>query len=143
MSTPEGATRIDPAAARSWWLDLQPTRPGGEPNPQGDRAALARLRRATSLAEVMAEEATLDLYGRLGLLPRQAKSWLPRVAAVSHVLAHVREDEPPGENGWRRPAVAAVGRRSADDPDSAVLKPIRFRRLLAARGEDELMREMR
>lgn len=137
------APSINLDAARAWWQALQPTRPDGTPNPESDRGALARLRRAESLAEAMAEGATLRLYTGLGLPREEAERWLPRVAVLAHVLAHVRADEPPGENGWRRSAIAAVGRRSMEDRDSAALKPIRFRRLLAAREPEELMREMR
>jgi CRISPR system Cascade subunit CasB len=144
VSAPERAS-IDLDAARRWWVELQPTGPDGTPNRDGDRGALARLRRAESLAESMAEGATLRLYTALGL-PREemeVRRWLPQVAVLAHVLAHVRADEPPGEGGCRRSAIAAVGRRSMDDKDSAALKPIRFRRLLAAREPEELMREMR
>jgi CRISPR system Cascade subunit CasB len=129
--------------AREWWEQLQPSRADDEPNPSGDRGALARLRRAGNLAEIMAEEATLDLYHRFGFTREEAARRLPRVAAIVHVLAHVRSDEKPGEDGRRRSAIAAVGRQSSSDEDSAKLKPIRFRRLLAARDNDELMREMR
>lgn len=122
-------------AVRDWWQSLQPQRPDGERNPMADRGALARLRRAASLAEAMAEEATLDLWRRLPGDLRERRR-LPRVALIAHVLAHVREDD-------GRPAIAAVGRARADDEDSAALKPIRFRRLLAAREDEELMREMR
>lgn len=122
------------AVALSWWRGLQPDHQRGNPQERGgDRAALARLRRAGTLGEVMAEEAAIDLWRRLANSDEQR---LKRIAVIAHVLAHVREDDK--ETGMRR-----VGRKSYGDADSAKLKPIRFRRLLAAREDDELMREMR
>jgi len=120
--------------ARQWWRVLQPDAERARPQDRsGDRAALARLRRAATLAEAVAEEATLDLWRRLGL---KDPTRLPRVAAIAHVLAQVRQD---GD----RPVMRVVGRETFANEDSARLKPIRFRRLLAAREDEELMREMR
>jgi CRISPR system Cascade subunit CasB len=127
---------------RGWWQDLQPTKTNGEPNPSGDRAALARLRRAAGPAEALAEEATLALFRRLGLSSEDYFR-LPRVALIAVVLAHVRADTEPGADGFRAPAARAVGRISAEDADSAKMSPLRFRRLLACREEEELAREMR
>lgn len=150
------------AGARRWWRDLQPKsrraeveanggsdRPG-EPDGfglaprHGDPAALARLRRASFPAEAMAEEATLDLFRRLGLTQADYRR-LPRIAVIAMVLAHVREDAPPRPDGRRDPAIRAVGRTSVENEDSAALKPLRFRRLLGCRDDDDdgLAREMR
>lgn len=134
--------------ARDWWRRLQPRRSDdtGAPKAGGDRgdpAALARLRRASTVAEAMAEEATLDLFRRLGLT-RADTARLPRVAVIAMVLAHVREDrEHDGER--RRSAIEAVGRRTLEDTDSSKMSPLRFRRLLACRDDDheDLAREMR
>lgn len=121
-------------AAVKWWRGLQPDHQRGNPQERGgDRAALARLRRAGTLAEVMAEEAAVDLWRRLGGGDVQR---LKRIAVIAHVLAHVREHD-------EQRAIRRVGRQSYGDADSAKLKPLRFRRLLAAREDDELMREMR
>jgi CRISPR system Cascade subunit CasB len=135
-------------AARDWWRSLQPRRSDdtGAPKAGGDRgdpAALARLRRASTVAEAMAEEATLDLFWRLGLT-RADTARLPRVAVIAMVLAHVREDnEHDGDE--RRSAIQAVGRKTLEDEDSAKMSPLRFRRLLACRDDDDedLAREMR
>lgn len=125
--------------ARDWWQKLQPDAQGQK----GDRAALARLRRAATPTEAMVQEATLRLFQDLGL---DAADWwrLPRVAVVAMVLAHVREDKTFDEER-KRPlsAPGRVGRRSLDDADSALIKPLRFRRLLACREDEELAREMR
>ena len=52
------------------------------------------------------------------------------------VLAHVREDTGPS-----RKAIQAVAKATPED--TAKLSPLRLRRLLASREEDELSREMR
>src|SRR3954470_18086980 len=86
---------LAPGTTRAWWRVLQPSFEDGRPNPEGDRAALARLRRAGTLAEAMAEEATQDLYRRLGYGRAPPGRWLPRVAVVAAVLAHVRAEPRP------------------------------------------------
>jgi CRISPR system Cascade subunit CasB len=121
--------------ARAWWRALQP----GLGQKSGDRAALARLRRETEIVAAIAEEAVLDLYRRLGLgnSPAEAQRWLPRVAVIALVLAHVREDAANGS------AIRAVGRTRFDQPASATMKPLRFKRLLACRDDEDLVRQMR
>jgi CRISPR system Cascade subunit CasB len=123
------------ARARNWWQSLQ----SGPGNSSGDRAALARLRRETDIVAAMADEAVLDLYRTLGLgnNPSEVERWLPRVAVIALVLAHVREDTANGS------AVRAVGRTRFDCPNSAAMKPLRFRRLLACRDDEDLVRQMR
>lgn len=126
--------------ALDWWRTLQPD--DKRPRPQdrgGDRANLARLRRASNLAEAMAEEATIHLWRRMA--PGDFDC-LPRVAVVAHVLAHVRRVNNL-HNGTVETIMRLVGRPSFNADDKAKLKPIRFRRLLALRENDELMREMR
>jgi CRISPR system Cascade subunit CasB len=120
--------------AIAWWRALQPDEGRARPQDRsGDRAALARLRRAGSLAEAMAEEATIDLWRRLAAGEHRR---LARIATIAHVLAHVREHV--DQTAMRR-----VGRQRFGDEESAKLKPLRFRRVLAARDDEELMREMR
>lgn len=115
-------------AARDWWQNLQP-----DPTHRGDRAALARLRRA-SLTSAMAEEATLHLFYALG---QRSPETLPRVAMLACILAHVRADD------RERKFAQAIGRRSFGDPDSAVMKKLRFQRLAEANGEEEILRGFR
>lgn len=122
------------ARARAWWESLQPRE-----KQKGDRVALARLRRAGTLAEAMAEEATIQLFREMG---GGNPNRLPRVAVIAMVLAHVREDDPPGEGGGRRPAIAAVGRKP-DNAEGAKMSEVRFRRLLACRENEELVTHMR
>jgi CRISPR system Cascade subunit CasB len=116
--------------ARRWWQSLQPSELH-----QGDRASLARLRRTTFPAEAMAEEATLKLFGRLGLAS-QDHTKLPRIAVIAMVLAHVRKES-------AQAVMRRVGRRSMDDAESATMSPLRLRRLLACRDDEDLAREMR
>jgi CRISPR system Cascade subunit CasB len=115
--------------ARAWWEELQPANERGG---HGDRGALARLRRADVVGAI-AEEATLALFRRLGYRDPQR---LPRVATLAHVLAHVREDD-------GRPFGRAIGRASFEDAKSAAMSDLRFRRLVAATGEEEIAREFR
>ena len=102
-------------SARDWWRDLQPSDEQGQPR-AGDRVALARLRRAATPSDAMAEEATLALFRRLGLRSENFPR-LPRVALIVMVLAHVRADAVPGDNGFRPAAARAVGRISAEDAE--------------------------
>jgi CRISPR system Cascade subunit CasB len=127
------------AAALSWWSALQPYREDGSPNPQADRGALARLRRAASPADILDEEAVFDLHRRLGFGRRSAAETLPQVAVVGAVLAHVREHD------RERPPARAVGRQSLGDAglETAAMSPLRMRRLLQAREPDDVLRQMR
>jgi CRISPR system Cascade subunit CasB len=128
--------------ARAWWQDLQPTKANGELNPTGDRAVLARLRRASAPPDAMAEEATLALFRRLGL-GAEDQARLPRVALIAMVLAHVRADADADGAGFRPAAARAIGRTALEDEGSARMSALRFRRLLASRDDDDLAREMR
>jgi CRISPR system Cascade subunit CasB len=127
--------------ARAWWRDLQPADERGQPK-DGDRAALARLRRCATPAEAMVEEGTLALFRRLGLGATD-QHCLSRVALIAMVLAQVRADAEPDAAGFRPPAVRAVGRQTLEDEDSARMSVLRFRRLLAARDDAELAQQMR
>jgi CRISPR system Cascade subunit CasB len=126
--------------ARTWWRALQRTLSNGKPNPRADTGALARLRHCATPLEAMTEPATLDLFHRLrrdNSLARDNPRDLARVAVVAMVLAHVREDA-----SGHKSAIQAVGH-----PEPK-LSPLRFRRLLACRDDDDsacedLAREMR
>lgn len=126
-------------SAREWWRYLHPDDNSGD---KGDRAALARLRRAGSPVEAMSEEATFDLFRRIGLGPTDVHR-LPRVAVIAMVLAHVRNDAAAEGEGRPPAAIRSVGRKTPEDKDSAKMKPLRLRRLLACRDDEELAREMR
>ncbi|MCB2055891.1 MAG: type I-E CRISPR-associated protein Cse2/CasB [Geminicoccaceae bacterium] len=128
-ATPAGEGRVRTSPALEWWQRLQPD--AGRP---GDRAALARLRRAVSLAEAMSEPAVLQLFRRLGYGAGD-RVRLPRVALVAVTLAHVRTHEP-------TTVMRRVGRAVLED-ETATLKPIRLRQILAARSDEELAVAMR
>lgn len=123
--------------AWGWWKSLQAAVHNERAYP-GDRATLARLRRAADPLAAAHEPATLDLYRRLELLPADASQGqiaaaLSRVAVLASLLAHVR-DEPKTRLLFGR----ALGPTDLKAPDSAVLKPLRLARLLAARGDEDI-----
>lgn len=112
------------AAALAWWTK---TRPDPAARQTGDRAAFARLRRCATVAEAMQEQATALLFLRL----RSIEKDLPSVALAAAVLAHVRNDVP----GAR--VARVVGPGSIEKPDTALLKPLRFRRLMETTEDDD------
>jgi CRISPR system Cascade subunit CasB len=113
---------IEPAReAVRWWRGLQPYFPNDERNPQSDRAALARLRRA-DLLEAMQDPQTFALFAALG---KRRPDELPNVALCAAVLAIVREDRP------EHPA-RTLGPPSSTATEQAAMKPLRFRRLIEA-----------
>ena len=114
------------AEAPRWWRELQPDPDRKHP---GNRAALARLRRCASVTAAMEEPVTFDLYRRCG------GAWpadLVAAALAAAVLAHVRKDEPEQRSIARR-----IGPTDINDPASALVKPLRFRRLMEAETEEE------
>jgi CRISPR system Cascade subunit CasB len=117
------------AAAWSWWDQLQPRERGGRLVP-GDRAALARLRRSATVIEAATEPATAALYQRLEFA--HAGRDLPRAAMLAAVLAHIREET-------KDPLARAIGTPRAGDSSTALISPLRMRRLMAAREPDELL----
>jgi CRISPR system Cascade subunit CasB len=119
-------------AAVAWWRDLQPD-PGR--NYSGDRAALARLRRCATVAEAMQDPATISLFRRCG----GSGPWdLPTAGLAAAVLAHVRNDDRDNTRIARR-----VGPDNTDRVETALLKPLRFRRLMDADLPDERLAAFR
>lgn len=121
--------------ALSWWRALQPREFGGRML-SGDRAALARLKRASSVADVMAEPATADLFLRLGFNHHDAEREWPRAAVIAAVLAHVRK------LGHKKIA-HDIGALRCGDGSMALITPLRLKRLLAARTPDEVLTQFR
>lgn len=119
--------------ARQWWHELVPDATTGR---RGDRAVLARLRRAATPLEAAEEQETIDLARRLGGGLRT----LDDVAVCAAVLAHVRQDDggpiarrvgPVPGDPTRRPLVSALRFRRLIQADTPEDKLIQFRRLLA------------
>ncbi len=120
----------DRNAVIAWWHALQPDPATGR---SGDRATLAKLRRCATVSEVMLEPAAMDLFRKCK--PDDSRD-LPAVALAAGVLSHVRATEP------GHPA-RHVGPESPDHPETALLKPLRFRVLMEARTPDERLTSLR
>lgn len=124
-----------PQGAHGWWRDLLPD--PGRPNPatrSGDRAALARLRRCASVAAAMQEPATIALFQAC---QAETQRDLVPIALAAAVLAHLRGDRP------ELSVARQVGPESPDKPETALLKPLRFRRLLEAAEPDDCLASFR
>ena len=117
------------AAASAWLATLRPREINGRLI-GGDRAALAKLRRASSVMEAAAEPVTADLYKKLKLT--HVERDLPRAAIVAAVLAHVRD-------GTSEKVARAIGTPRAGDGSTALVTPLRLKRLLAAREPDDVL----
>ncbi|MDQ0455719.1 type I-E CRISPR-associated protein Cse2/CasB [Rhizobium paknamense] len=117
--------------AAEWWRDLH-----GHGESKEDRASLARLRRA-GFAEAARIAAVHALYRRLWEGGDFREKRLALTLRVALVLAHVREEER-GEPGQYRAFGASLG--AGETP---ALHPLRFRQLLQARGDEEIVRDFR
>jgi CRISPR system Cascade subunit CasB len=140
----QAKTKLPGDIAADWWASLQDQR-GGKPNPLADRAARARLRHADK-DKALTDPAFFDLHHRLlqaGCVNNFNFNPSLRLALV---LVHVREDEQPtgGAPSWRGFG-RAIGAPGFGESDKAPLKPLRFRRLLQAKGDDidEITRQFR
>lgn len=123
--------------ARAWWAGLQPDGDRSDPGSRaGDRAALARLRRCATVAEAMQDVAAMALFRRVG---GSGPGELPPIGLAAAVLAHVREDLGPAGLKVAR----HVGPESLETPETALLKPLRFRRLIEADSLDERLAAFR
>jgi CRISPR system Cascade subunit CasB len=112
------------------------------------QTARARLRHADA-DSALVDPAFFDLHRRLmdaGFVQRHE---LNRSLRLALVLAHVRKDEDSAEAGGeqtrRRGFGRAIGAPGFGESDKAALKPLRFRRLLQAKGDDtdEIVRQFR
>lgn len=126
----------DPGArALEWWTKLaHPER--------GDRAALARLRRARTTLEALTVRPAVTLVRSVGGAAGSAPTWRTRAALdLVRLLAHVREHDPSQHPmraaGWKR--FAGDRRESEAGDDRPRLSEARFRRFLQVRdGEERL-----
>ncbi|POF62910.1 type I-E CRISPR-associated protein Cse2/CasB [Novacetimonas maltaceti] len=114
-----------------WWHGLQPV---PEKNQPGDRAALAMLRRCSSVMDALFVPETQVLVHRCGA---RDDAKIARLALVAAVCAHVRRDRPDIL------IARQVGPVDLKDRATAACKPLRFRRLMDAATYDECLRAFR
>ena len=144
---PEGSKAKKDLAgiAHHWWRGLQDTIDGA-PNPRADRAARARLRRmeggdAFAAADPVVIDLHVQLWGE-----RWHDETSPNQLAISRrlalVLAHVRDEAPKGPSGWADRFARSLGPSRLEEDDGK-LKLLRFRSLLAAREEVDVVRRFR
>ncbi len=125
-------------AARAWWAALGPREAVGDQLAHpGDRAALARLRRANTVLEAASEPATIELFQKLQFDRSRASADLPRAALIAAVLAYIRENDP------KHKIASAIGQPRAGEGTTALITPLRFKRLVAARSPDDLLIQFR
>jgi CRISPR system Cascade subunit CasB len=116
----------NPQGAFLWWRRMTPdlTR-----DHKGDRGALAELRRSASVAAAMQQPATILLFQ---FCKADDERDLVGIALAAAVLAHVREDV-------AGRIARQIGPESPDRPETARLKPLRFRRLLEASDPEDCL----
>lgn len=127
--------------ATLWWRNLQDTI-GDAPNPRADRAARARLKRCEGGEPfAAADPAVLDLHFRLW--GETWSEWRMRLTLrAALVLVHVREEATAGESGYVDRFARSLGPSRLEE-DDGVMKTLRFRALLAARDEEDVVRRFR
>ncbi len=120
-----------PFYKEKWFQDVLARWWGGLEKDRGGRAA---LRRAKNLDAVFA---CASFHQHL-LAPLREAGWEPTerqvdaLAAVAGILAHVEENVPKG-------SFAEVMARPSREGSKAVVSDLRFRRLLAVEGPEELL----
>ena len=122
-------------AAWKWWNSLQPNE---QTKQRGDRASLAKLRRASSIMEAATEPATVDLFKKLGF--ERPGHDLPRAALIAALLAHIKTDAPKDPSTGEKIKLArAIGTPRGGTETTELVTPLRLKRLVAAREPDELL----
>lgn len=137
-STAPAPSRAEIAAR--WWREMQDTLASGTPNPRADRAARARLRRLDGPLAA-ADPAVIDLYRRWRG-DRFDPDDLRLAVRVASVVSHVREEAVRHDGGYPPRFARSLGPSSLG-ADDGVLKLLRFRSLLAAREEEDVVRRFR
>ena len=120
--------------ARRWWRELLPDEKMEDEKTRrpGNRAALARLRRAASPLEAADQEETIDLVCRLGGDPQT----LAPIAVCAAVLAHVRTED-------TVPVARRIGRPRGDPDQRPLVSPLRFRRFIQADTPEDMLIQFR
>lgn len=128
-----------------WWRALHPDEEGG----RGDRAAAARLRRASTLHEVMVVQEAMRLHGLLRdamgcekMSAERFEAFCNGVAILAGVLAAVE----PGAPDYT-PFASMLG-RTADgkrpgETERPLFSPLRFAALVRADDPQERLRHLR
>lgn len=119
--------------AFEWWASMQDTNAKGEPNPERDRGALARLRRG-DFATGVTEPAALALYRKIGDAAFDRER-LRETLRLALVLPHVRR-----HTGT---TIARALGPQGPDGENAVLSRLRLQNLLRARSEEDIVRGFR
>jgi CRISPR system Cascade subunit CasB len=122
-------------AAYKWWQSLRPRESNGRMI-QGDRAAVAKLKRSSSVMEAASEPVTFDLFDKLAFKRDYASRDLPRAATIAGVLAHVTEQRP-------ETMARAIGTPRGGEGSTPLITPLRLKRLLAAREPDDVLIQFR
>jgi CRISPR system Cascade subunit CasB len=123
-------------SAREWLASLRPRSLANGQVVPGDRAAIARLKRVSSVMEAAAEPATADLFRLLGFDRQYATRDLPRAAVIAAVLSHVSERR-------AEPMARAIGTPRGGADSTPLVTPLRLKRLLAAREPDDVLVQFR
>jgi CRISPR system Cascade subunit CasB len=117
-----------------WWKSLQAQElPNGRGRTPGDRATLAKLRRATSVFEVACEPSVAALYTVLKFDPPNGQRDIICSAVLAGVLSHIREHT-------EARLAAAMGSPAGD---RQTVSPLRMRRFMVARDADDVMLQFR
>lgn len=129
---------VEAKSARDWLASLLPRQVQNRIIP-GDRAAIAKLKRASSVMEAAAEPATFALFETLGFKRAYAARDLPRAAVIAAVLVHVKDPQKDSA-----PTIAhVIGTQRGGDGSTPLVTPLRLKRLLAARDPDDVLIQFR
>jgi CRISPR system Cascade subunit CasB len=121
-------------SAMGWWKSLQPQElSDGRGTTAGDRATLARLRRASSVFEVACEPSVSALHTMLKFDAPSRDRDIIASAVLAGVLAHIREQA-------KMRLAAAMG---APIGDRQTVSALRMRRFMMARDADDVMQQFR
>lgn len=127
--------------AHTWWKALQPqTDKDDHVTHRGNPGALARLRRASSPLEALAEAEAIRLATKLEVTKNQPEK-LAYIGALAATLAHVRTHRDRDDKGNRLSMAQMLG--PDNKGENAVMPALRFQRLMAAGNPTGLMRQMR
>lgn len=121
-------------SAMGWWKSLQPQELSeGRGRTQGDRASLARLRRASSVFEVACEPSIARLHALLEFEEPNSTHDIVTTAVLAGVLAHIKE--------YAKPRFATAMAGPAGERE--IVSALRMRRFMVARDPEDVMLQFR